>query len=200
MFVLGGSDSDDNFSKRTLLFSKYQKFVEKPPMIFKRAFFPSLFCLADSCLYAFGGHDGESDLSSCERYSVAENVWRPIMPMNMKKNGASVIALEQVIFLFGGNNQDRGSLDMIERYAIELDKWTTIKLKLVEPVHDTVAFNIGGMRALIFGGSANGQPNTKFSIYDMTCDCLSLDETTFEGGKIYLPPAMDLQTGVLHVY
>jgi len=76
MFILGGSDADDNFSKRTLLFSRYNKFVEKPPMIYKRAFFPSLFCLSDSCLYAFGGHDGEKDLNFCERYSIAENVWR----------------------------------------------------------------------------------------------------------------------------
>ncbi len=75
-FVLGGSDVDDNFSKRNLLFNKYQSFVEKPPMIFKRAFFPSMFCISDSCLYVFGGHDGEDDLSVCERFSLAENVWR----------------------------------------------------------------------------------------------------------------------------
>lgn len=56
---MGGSDAEDNFSKRTILFSRYAKFVEKPPMIFKRAFFPSIFCLSDSCLYTFGGHDGE---------------------------------------------------------------------------------------------------------------------------------------------
>jgi hypothetical protein len=126
MFILGGSDPEDNFSKRTLLFSRYQKFVEKPPMIFKRAFFPSIFCLSDSCLYAFGGHDGELDLDTCERYSIAENVWRQIAPMNSRRNGASVVAFDRVIFAFGGNNQDNGSLDTIERYAIEFDKWTLV--------------------------------------------------------------------------
>jgi hypothetical protein len=59
MFILGGSDSEDNFSKRTILFSRYNKFVEKSPMINKRAFFPSIFNLSDSHLYVFGGHDGE---------------------------------------------------------------------------------------------------------------------------------------------
>lgn len=47
MFVLGGADEDNNFSCRSLLFAKYQRFVEKPPMIAKRAFFPSVFMVHD---------------------------------------------------------------------------------------------------------------------------------------------------------
>lgn len=78
MFILGGSDIDDNFSRRVTLFSKYKKFIQKPPMLAARAFFSSIFCLSDSCLYVFGGHDGKKDLDECERYSVQENVWRKI--------------------------------------------------------------------------------------------------------------------------
>lgn len=73
MFILGGNDSSDNFSKRTQLFAEYRMFVEKAPMITKRAFFPSVVMSfqengsgeADS-LYVFGGLDGEGDLESCE--------------------------------------------------------------------------------------------------------------------------------------
>ncbi len=93
-------------------------------MIYKRAFFPSLFCLSDQCLYAIGGHDGERDINLCERYSLAENVWRQVAPMIIPRNGASVVAFDKVIFAFGGNNQEIGSLDTIERYAVEFDKWT----------------------------------------------------------------------------
>jgi hypothetical protein len=46
--------------------------------------------------------------------------------MNSRRNGASVVAFDRVIFAFGGNNQDNGSLDTIERYAIEFDKWTLV--------------------------------------------------------------------------
>jgi len=42
MFILGGSDSSDNFSKRCQLFSEYKVFLEKAPMINKRAFFASV--------------------------------------------------------------------------------------------------------------------------------------------------------------
>lgn len=96
-------------------------FVEKAPMICKRAFFPSVSIsfqgsssgTADS-LFVFGGHDGEVDLELCEQYSIKENVWRSIAPMNSKRNGASVVSFDKVIFVFGGNNQDFGSMDTIE--------------------------------------------------------------------------------------
>ena len=68
MFIIGGSDSDDNYSKRVTHFKNYQKFIEKAPMINKRAFFPSQYCLYDSNLYVFGGHDGNHDLNACEKF------------------------------------------------------------------------------------------------------------------------------------
>lgn len=69
-----------------------------------------------------------------------------------------------------------------------------------EPVHDTIAFNIGGERVLIFGGSANGTPNTNIAVYDLSIESLGKEESQFDGGKIYLPPVMDMGTGSLHVF
>jgi hypothetical protein len=34
MFILGGSDVNDNFSRKATLFSKYQRYVEKPSMLY----------------------------------------------------------------------------------------------------------------------------------------------------------------------
>ena len=72
MFILGGSDTSDNFSKRTQLFAEYRMFVEKAPIVSKRAFFPSVALSfqeeggqADT-LFVFGGNDGEEDLEICE--------------------------------------------------------------------------------------------------------------------------------------
>lgn len=200
MFILGGSDIEDNFSRRCTLFSKYTKYLEKPPMIDRRAFFPSIFCISDSCLYVFGGHDGAADLAACERYSVQENVWRSIQPMRARRNGASVIAFDRVLFVFGGNNAQAGSLDSIERYAVEFDKWSMPRVRLKEPVHDTIAFNLGGARVLIFGGTAKDKPNTRFDVYDLTSECLGAEETQMDVGKIYLPPVYDPVQGVLHAF
>ena len=134
-------------------------FIEKAPMINKRAFFPSISMSFQEdkgepdSLFVFGGHDGEADLELCEQYSIRENVWRTISPMCCKRNGASVVAFDKIIFVFAGNNQVQGSLDSIERYNLEFDKWTIVNLKLKEPVHDIVAFPVGGKRVIIFGGS-----------------------------------------------
>jgi len=200
MFVLGGSDSDDNFSKRNVYFSRYQRFIEKAPMLFKRAFFSSIFSVTDSCVYVFGGSNGEQDLNAAERYSIVDNTWQQIAPMAMRRNGSSCVAFEKVIFVFGGNEQDVGSLDSIEKYTIETDKWTIARVRLREPVHDTVAFPLGGSRVLIFGGSVNQQANSTFDVYDMTCDILGPHETKFSASKIFLPPVLDFASGQLHCY
>jgi len=53
-------------------------------MINRRAFFPSLFAKLDNSIYALGGSESNtSDLSVCEKFSLSENVWRPISPMNL---------------------------------------------------------------------------------------------------------------------
>lgn len=96
--------------------------------------------------------------------------------MNGKRNGASAISFDKVIFVFGGNNQDFGSTDTIERYNMEFDKWIIINLKLNSPVHDSIALPVGGFKVLIFGGSLpDSQPNNFWQIYDMTSELINLD-------------------------
>jgi len=128
-FILGGADNENNYSKRVQYFCKYNVFVEKPPMISKRAFFPSLFAKLDNSIYALGGSDSNSsDLNKCEKFSLVENVWRPIAPMNLNRNGTAAVLFEQyrLIFTFGGNNHKHGSIKKIEKYEIDFDKWSII--------------------------------------------------------------------------
>ena len=75
-YVLGGSDFEDNYSKRTLAFHKYQFFMERAPMIFKRAFFTCVYSKIDNSIYCMGGNDSINDLVECEKYSIAEDIWR----------------------------------------------------------------------------------------------------------------------------
>lgn len=120
--------------------------------------------------------------------------------MRAKRNGASAVAFDRVIFVFGGNNALQGSLDTIERYAVEYDKWSMPRIRLKEPIHDSIAFNIGGARVLIFGGTVTDKPNTRFDVYDLTTECLGPDETQMNVGKIYLPPVYDPVQGMLHAF
>lgn len=56
-YILGGSDYEDNYSKRVVYFNKYNNFVERSPLIFKRAFFTSVYSEFDSSIYCLGGSD-----------------------------------------------------------------------------------------------------------------------------------------------
>ena len=76
---MGGSDNENNYSKRMQYFCKYNIFIEKPPMINKRAFFSTVFSKLENSIYVFGGSDSnQSDLMDCERFSLVESVCRPI--------------------------------------------------------------------------------------------------------------------------
>jgi hypothetical protein len=98
-------------------------------MINKRAFFPSIFAKLDNSIYAIGGSDSNSsDLNKCEKFSLIENVWRPISPMNLNRNGTASVLFEtyRLIFVFGGINHKLGSINKIEKYEIDFDKWSII--------------------------------------------------------------------------
>lgn len=133
-------------------------------MISKRAFFPSIFARLDNSIYAIGGSDSNAtDLDCCEKYSLAENVWRPISPMNLKRNGTAAIIFEnfRLIFVFGGNNHNEGSLDKIERYNIDFDKWTVLELTLKIAIHDLCAMSLSRERVIIFGGHTDTAPSNE---------------------------------------
>lgn len=93
--------------------------------------------------------------------------------MHSKRNGSSCIAFDRVIFVFGGNNALQGSMDTIERYAVEFDKWSMPRIRLKEPLHDTLTFNVGGSRVAIFGGMSKNKPNMRVDVYDLTSECLN---------------------------
>lgn len=71
--------------------------------------------------------------------------------MKKPKNGTSAISIDKLIFVFGGSH--RGvSVNTIEKYIIPENFWSVISIKLMQPVHDTICFYLGGARVLIFGG------------------------------------------------
>ena len=106
-FLLGGTDNGNNYSKRVQFFVKYNVMLEKPPMIYKRAFFSACFVRLENSIFVFGGSDSDtSDLAACEKFSLIESVWRPISPMKIPRNGTASVIFEnyRLIYVFGGNN------------------------------------------------------------------------------------------------
>lgn len=75
-YIIGGSDYEDNYSKWVVYFNQYNNFIEWSPLIYKRAFFCSVYSEFDNSIYCIGGSDSNQDLCECERYSITEDCWR----------------------------------------------------------------------------------------------------------------------------
>jgi hypothetical protein len=198
-FLLGGCDFEDNYSKRVVHFENYATFKDKAPMISKRAFFTSCFWNIDNSIYVFGGNDSEDDLKLWERYSITENVWRQISSLTYKRNGASwcFIPDSNWLFVFGGNNREMGSLDSIEKYEIEFDKWKVISVKISNPLHDLTWFYLGSGKVMLLGGNNEDKPSQGVEVVDLGNEIENIQLEI--GGKWYFDPMID-QNGVLHLF
>ena len=73
-----------------------------------------------------------------------------------------------MIFVFGGNNRDLGSLDSIEKYDVEFDKWTVIPVSLKTPLHDLATVYLGDGKVMILGGNNENGVSTDVEIKDLS--------------------------------
>lgn len=83
-----------------------------------------------------------------------------------------MIEESNLIFVFGGNNEEEGNLSSIEKYEIDFDKWTVITPKLRQPLHDLSSVYLGSSKIMIFGGNNENGISKSVEIKDLS------DETT----------------------
>ena len=58
-------------------------------------------CSVDQFVYAVGGYDGVSQLSSVERYSVSSDQWTCITPMTCPRSALTVSIVSNNIYAIG---------------------------------------------------------------------------------------------------
>jgi len=56
------------------------------------------------------------------------------------------------IFVFGGYNKEKGTLDSIEKYSIKENKWEILKIKIPLPLRRFMVVKVAKNLALILGG------------------------------------------------
>ncbi|XP_028289100.1 kelch-like protein 10, partial [Parambassis ranga] len=76
-------------------------------------------------IYAMGGDDGHTRLSSAEFYQPETNQWLEIAPMHEQRSHASCTALSGKIYICGGWNGNE-HLQTAECYNPETNQWTLI--------------------------------------------------------------------------
>jgi len=58
-------------------------------------------CSVDQCIYAVGGYDGSSQLSSVECYDVGSDQWTAVTPMNCPRSALSLSVVNDSIYAIG---------------------------------------------------------------------------------------------------
>lgn len=83
--------------------------------------------------------------------------------------------------MFGGNNKDVGSMDSIEKYEIEFDKWSEIQIKLKFPIHDLTSIYLGEGKVMLLGGNNDDGTSKDVDIKDLSGETHKL--SLKHGGK-----------------
>jgi len=58
-------------------------------------------CSLDQFIYAVGGYDGNSQLSSVERYDVGADQWTTVTSINCPRSALSVSVVDNSIYAIG---------------------------------------------------------------------------------------------------
>ena len=77
---------------------------------------------ASKYIYALGGYDGTTQLSSVERYDPALNEWTLVSSMLDHRSALSVASFENKLYVFGGYDGEKFQ-NTVEVYDCEQDQW-----------------------------------------------------------------------------
>ena len=77
------------------------------------------------CLFAVGGSDGYSRLSTVERLSPDTNRWMYVKSLNTSRSGVGVGVLGEAMYAMGGYD-GRSCLKTVERYDPIVDVWSLV--------------------------------------------------------------------------
>lgn len=77
---------------------------------------------ANGYIYALGGYNGTTQLSSVERYDPKTNEWTLVSCMLDHRSALSVASFEKKLYVFGGYDGEKFH-DTVEVYDCEQDRW-----------------------------------------------------------------------------
>lgn len=76
----------------------------------------------DGFVYAIGGYDGVSQLSSVERYDIESDSWTTMASMSVARSALSVVAVDGRIYAIGGYDGQEFS-SVVECYDVDQNSW-----------------------------------------------------------------------------
>jgi N-acetylneuraminic acid mutarotase len=122
LFVLGGVDEDSEELNSVEYFDGHtNSWKNTIPMSTRRC--GHCAAVIGDTLFALGGYDGTSVLSTLESFTLEDGFWRSAPAMATGRKDFAVAVLDGELFVMGGQDDDGAQLDSVERYDPNLRKW-----------------------------------------------------------------------------
>jgi hypothetical protein len=142
-------------------------------------------------MFAVGGLDGSSNLSSVERYDEGKDEWRVVASMGSKRRGAGVCVLGGRLYAVGG--YDGSSIfSSVERYDEGKDEWRVVAS--MGSKRDGAGVCVLGGRLYAVGGHDGSSSLSSVERYDEGKDEWEVVAASMSSARSYvgvavLPPA-----------
>ncbi|XP_035231775.1 kelch-like protein 3 [Stegodyphus dumicola] len=150
----------------------------------------------DGYIYAIGGWDGLSRLSSVERYNPNNNTWEYVSHMKLSLTCPATVGHEGHLYVTGGAVMEDGDgIDLVQRYCPLTDVWSDMASMLIAR-SGSRACVVNNLIYVIGGWHASTENTNKVEYYDPAKNewkfCKSMLEKRFQPGvavvegKIYV--------------
>jgi len=164
-------------------------------------------------IYVAGGHQGpehtyppESFLDQLDIYDMTTGQWTSGARMSVPRHGFEMVAAGPYIYAFGGfaysaDHQPKWkSLDIIERYDIENDRWEVLPVRLPRPRSSNVVALVENRVYLIGGWDSTPKSiGDKEGQFHRSIDVFDLNDMTTSVANVELPdPLRRAFTAVVH--
>eukprot|EP01022_Parablepharisma_sp_SALTPOND_P025406 TRINITY_DN5923_c0_g1_i2.p1 TRINITY_DN5923_c0_g1~~TRINITY_DN5923_c0_g1_i2.p1 ORF type:complete len:432 (+),score=31.74 TRINITY_DN5923_c0_g1_i2:1179-2474(+) len=149
--LLGGFDVDLNTSSNKAFLFQGGHFTRADSMITPRQYFGV--AVDDTFVYAVAGFNSEEGvIGKCERMHIQTKKWEEIEPLNVPRMNTAAIRIgEKYVYIFGGQS-DKGFLDSIERYNLDLNIWTLLDVSLPTRVSNLTVLQASNSTLILLGG------------------------------------------------
>ena len=171
--------------------------VEKAGMWISRAAFGVAVYPNHTQIFIAGGRINNQEATRhCERYIVAQNVWKRLPELREPKFSTSLCFFNNggTLYCFGGLTQTVENqltpTASIERLSKGQNNWQLLELKMPKTIFDLGALQITSNEVLLFGGFDSGAKDDCY-IYKT-----GPDDGSFTDGKKLATPDFFVQNGV----
>eukprot|EP00826_Nyctotherus_ovalis_P024331 TRINITY_DN18833_c0_g2_i2.p1 TRINITY_DN18833_c0_g2~~TRINITY_DN18833_c0_g2_i2.p1 ORF type:complete len:560 (+),score=122.70 TRINITY_DN18833_c0_g2_i2:97-1776(+) len=130
VYIAGGKSGDTVYLGDTIKIPMTNPSLQRnlPPLITARSMH-RLVATDSKQFFCVGGKNARESLSACEVFNVRKEVWRSIAAMNEPRCCPSIVAIDKLIYVFGGMNEHK---KVVEEYKPVVNAWVTIEVSMAD--------------------------------------------------------------------